>query len=272
MKIVGTRTYLEVRVGRHQSVEVLLHLRRSDVAWFQQNADFLRTELLDLLQSSVLPRLFADEMEQNNAALTKTKLPPKLGPGGIPMTVGEKNKTTTTTASTANSSSNNKRKRGLSKKKQAELKRQREEEERERRKNEKDIYYATGGTIRVAYRTEAVSSAGATLLFQEAEEQNDDDKNTDGEEATSKKKKQKKAKQQDDVRFRALKKLSKRLIIWCYPANAELPASEGFWRPEIIPMATLFRMPASEVETAATTPSNQQQQQQQKPVIDLLDD
>ena len=105
MKIVGTRTFLEVRVGRHQSVEILLHLRRCDVTWFRTNWNVLQTEFFDLLQSSVLPRLFATEMEINDAIITNTPLPPELGPGGIPMTIGEKNKTSKipTKTTTANS-------------------------------------------------------------------------------------------------------------------------------------------------------------------------
>jgi len=170
MKITGTRTYFEVRVGRYQSAEVLLHLRRSDVPWFQENGEVLQPELLRLLQSSVLPRLFANEIEQNHAAICHTKPPPNLGPGGVPITIGEKNtqkkKASAAKATTTNNNNinDNKRKRGLSKKKQAELKRQQEEAAREQRKNEKDIYYAMGETIRIAYRLEP-ASAGATLLL-----------------------------------------------------------------------------------------------------------
>ena len=253
MKITGTRTYFEVRVGRFQSAEVLLHLRRSDVPWFQQNGEVLQPELLRLLQSSVLPRLFADEIEQNHAAICHTKPPPNLGPGGVPITIGEKNtqkkKAAATKATTANNNTinDNKRKRGLSKKKQAELKRQQEEAAREQRKNEKDIYYATGETIRIAYRLEPASASGATLLFR-----NDDD--GDGDESSKK-----------HAGFRALKKLSKRILVWCYPANAEQPVSEGFLRPEVLPIASLFRMPASEVSATASTTTR-------KEVIVLEDD
>ena len=268
MKIVGTRTYLEVRVGRHQSVEILLQLRRCDVTWLQTNWDVLQTEFFDLLQWSVLPRLFATEMELNHASITRTQLPPELGPGGIPMTIGEKNKTsnkTTTNAPAAAANNNNKRKRGLSKKKQAELKRQRDEEERELCKNEKDIHYATGETLRIVYRTEPVRSSGATLLFHDItvsdEEKHSDDTNGGTDSKT-------KNREPHQIRLSALKKLSKRILVWCYPANAEQPASEGFWRPDVIPVASLFRMPASEV-AAANNIKNSRSNKKDK-VIDLL--
>ena len=263
MNIVGPRTYMEVRVGRYQSAEILLHLRRADVSWFRHNLDVLRAELLDLLQTSVLPRLLAHEVELHHAVITQTPLPPNLGPGGIPMTVGEKNNNKQKTGKEDNNNSSNninsnKRKRGVSKKKQAELKRQREEEERERRNNEKDIYYATGDTIRIVYRTEPIGSCGATLVFQ----QGLDEKEVPRSEA---------GKKQAGVRLRALKKLSKRILVWCYPANAELPASEGFWRPEVIPMASLFRMPASERAAVASknTTSNDKKQDE---IINVDDD
>ena len=260
MNIVGPRTYMEVRVGRYQSAEILLHLRRADVSWFRHNLDVLRAELLDLLQTSVLPRLLAHEVELHHAVITQTPLPPNLGPGGIPMTVGEKNNNKQKTGKEDNNNSSNninsnKRKRGVSKKKQAELKRQREEEERERRNNEKDIYYATGDTIRIVYRTEPIGSCGATLVFQ----QGLDEKEVPPSDA---------GKKQAGVRLRALKKLSKRILVWCYPANAELPASEGFWRPEVIPVASLFRMPASEVAAANNTKNSRSNKKDK--VIDLL--
>lgn len=236
MKITGTRTYLELRVGSHQSVEVVLQLRRADVPWFERNCSVLQPELFELLQTSVLPRLFASEIEENHAKITEQKPPPNLGPGGIEITIGEKNsKEQKKARATASNNNSNKRKRGLSKKKQAELKRQQEEAAREQRTKERDVYSAVGETIRIAYRLEA-ARAGATLLFR------NNNSNGNGKTGSG---------------FRALKKLSKRILVWCYPANAQQPVSEGFLRPEVLPIASLFRMPTSETTTANTKTSKE---------------
>jgi hypothetical protein len=207
MKVKGTRTFIEVRVGASQSAEVVLHVRQADIQWF--NCDDHFAELLSLLQTSVLPRMFAEEIEKNDAAHRKQKLPPDLGPGGIPITVGEKN--TAAIAASNNNKKPAKRKRGLSKKKQAELKRQEEQAERDRRKNERDVYYAVSDSLKIVYRLEGTSS-GATLLFGNTKKG-----------------------------FRQLKRLSKRILLWCYPVDADDNLEEGFLRPEIIPIASIFR-------------------------------
>lgn len=237
MKIAGTRTFLEVRVGAAlQSAEVVLHVRRADISWFNNDSkgnDYVVfQELLELLQASVLPRMFADEIEANNNAKTRhanQPLPPELGPGGIPVTVGEKN--SAAAAKKKNAAAPHgaaKRQRVMSKAKQAALKRLAQEAERQRRSNEKDVYYAASAHIQIAYRLEDISSSrssSATLLF--------------GREANGS--------------CCQLKKLSKRILLWCYPISLDndkgiVPTDEGFARPEFIPMASIFRAHKEDAE------------------------
>lgn len=239
MKITGTRTFLELRVGVRQSVEVVLHVRRADIVWFNSHSQELFPEVLDVLQVSILPRLLASEIEQahyrSSSSSSKRKVPPNLGPGGIPTGGGssERPKSQNNTKKPAAA-----RKLRMSKVKHAELKRQEMEAERLRRQSEKDVYYATTETIQVTYRLEAIAAAAAghssaTLLF-----------------GTTNK------------NFYELQKLSQRILLWCYPIQDEriVPTDEGFCRPELVPMASIFRLSPRE---------QQQQQQDEQEVIDI---
>lgn len=211
MKVVNPRTFLEIKVGQHQCVEIILHIRRSDILWFNDSDEDSRfEELLQLLESKVLPRMFQDELEKTTAELNKEELPPPLGPGGVP--IAEKNEIA------------KKRKRFNRKEAALELQR-REEEEKKQEKKEKDIHYAFGENIRLTYRLQTINQnvkepRTDTLVFS-------DDK--------------------AESKLTPLHKLSKRLLVWCYPRvpgsdpTAPDPPGGGFIRSEFIPTADLFR-------------------------------
>jgi hypothetical protein len=261
MKLQAGRTFLEVRVGSTQSAEVILHVRRQDMDWFNNNnnnsssrsdttdrccATATKTvatrslrddgdiqkkkstvELFGLLQRSVLPRMFADEVEAKDAAARKQTLPPELGPGGIPYAAGPvpnnkakgsfEGKQAMAAGAAAGTNKRPSWTGKRSKKLVAELRRRQEEENRTKRKDGKTIHYAVGDTMQLAYRlvdNTATAGAGATLLYN----------------ASSRR-----------PYFRSLTKLSKQIHVWCYPVDLELPVDEGFYRPEAIPLGSVFR-------------------------------
>jgi len=231
----GTRNFLEFRVGSNMSVECVVHLRRADLEWFnghrrrrQDNDEEPVSEqrgkkkaahnprleeIKILLQTSILPRMFSSEIEIENAKQMGIKnLPPELGPGGVPVQAGEKN--------TEYNSNGRKRKR-MTKKQFAEAEREKEKTE-ERKK--KDIYYVFGKQVRLAYRLQDFKSKPSeTLVF--------DNKNSG---------------QARDGRLRALSKVSKPILIWCFPIDDDkddFDSGASLVRPQFIPMAELFRHP-----------------------------
>lgn len=210
MKVVHPRTFLEIKVGHQQCVEIILNLRRSDIPWFNDSTEQDRfDELLKLLESKVLPRMFQDEVEEKAAELNNEQLPPLLGPMGIP--IAEKNE--------------NAKKRQRFNRKEAALELQRqEEEEKKRQKKEKDIHHAFGENMRLTYRCQNIKETRTeTLVFS-----NDTTEHN----------------------LVPLHKLSKRLLIWCYPRDPQSdptapdPPGGGFGRSELIPIADLFRNPS----------------------------
>ena len=315
MKVSQTRTYLEIKVGTRQCVEVLLFVRQADFAWFnqqsqpeqpaqqqqQQQQQDVFVEFLQLIQNNILPRMFHDEMEDTyyRYASSKQKAPPKhIGPGGIP--IAEKNNN-----SNINFFPTKKRKR-TSKKALAELKRLQQQQQQQgddddnnnnnnQTKKQKDVYYAFGEHMQLAYRLQEIkdsTSRAETLVFADDDnnnkkKKNGDDKNEDndndndhqkGTRETNKKRKRgndtttgsssrssSRSTAPDEKQisiaktqtgnFWLLKKLSKRILVWCYPivdrdestttTTSGIIMDAGFPRPEMIPISELFRRPLS---------------------------
>jgi hypothetical protein len=204
VKFLGCRTQFEVRVGRRHSVDVVLHIRREDMNRMRTAEKW--GEVLLLLQESILPRLFHDEIEISTARLDRKKLPPDLGIGGIPVITGEKNH--------------------LSRRKKASATDQGHQQQDPTKKH-KEIYYAFGKSVKLAYRLQETKSApSATFLVNEAA-------------------------QCRNKRYRLLSKLSKTICVWGYSCdviNSSGDCLEGAddvmlsaGRPELIPTAALFR-------------------------------
>jgi hypothetical protein len=207
------RTCLEFRVGKSHLVEVLLHLRRADWDWYQSNEQDISEELLELMEQSVLPRMFGEEIERYHAQRNPNMFPPEKS------TVGSKNK------KTKNNHQNTANKRKPRKGVKAKLPVQQPIVEEEK-KPDKDIYFSFGEILQLSYRRQPLSSnLGRTIFFKEG-----------------------------DAGFHDLPKLPDRLLIWCSkivdPENKTNPdpAGVGFYRPEMIPIASLFREPKDEAD------------------------
>jgi len=96
----------------------------------------------------------------------------------------------------------------------------------EKSKPRRDATHVTGDQLHLIYRIQPVRSHGANLSLVDEED--------------------------DILCFRQYPKLSKRFIVWCYPRESaedlfhDPTASGGFPRPELIPIASLFRQPKGE--------------------------
>jgi len=213
------RVCLDLKVGNSHLVEVILHLRRTDWEWYQSNHDEIEKELLNLVEESVLPRMFGDEIEAHHR-----KYNPQIFP---PQEVGAKNK---------NSKSNSKRSRKGPATSTA-ISKPIENPSMDEKKP-KDIYFAFGRTLQLAYRKQDLqvwNQFGSSLVFFKDTAVVDNNNN-----------------KKEDAEFHSLPKLSARLLIWCSKidqqniTNPDLD-NVGFFRQEMIPISALFREP-KEVE------------------------
>ena len=197
------RSCLDLRVGNSHVVEVLLHLRRADWDWYQRNQQDIEEELLELMEKSVIPRMFGELIEQYHAKRNPGLLPPEES------TIGSKNKKTAP-------GGKQKRKPRKGGKKTPSAKENAIKEE----KPEKDVYFSFGEILQLAYRRQPLASTRERTLFYK-----------------------------EDGTFRDHPKLPHRLLIWCskiidpqQKTNPD-PAGFGFFRPEMIPLSSLFREP-----------------------------
>jgi hypothetical protein len=255
---------MELRIGTrkngsslqtHQSVEVVLHVRRVDIPWCNQYG----TEICETLEKSILPRMFTPEIQDHVDSRQRI---PELGLGGIPISVGD---TTTTTSSEQHSSfalpkkkhkKSNHHPKKWTKKELVAQKKRLEAAERVQRKLQKDVFYADSEHLDMIYRLEPVPN-GATLVLVSNENNNN---NTSNHPSTQ-------------HYWQELEKLSKRIILWCYPTGTIFSETgelldEGFLRPEMIPVASLFRAPKQLLQQEVST-EQQQLSSLGKEVIDV---
>lgn len=156
--------------------------------------------------------------EAHYQAHPRAPRPPTLGRGGIPLWVGEQS--SSNTATKKGSKKGTKRKRAPAKAKGKAT--AQEDDEEDKKKPEKDVYYAFGKTLQLAYRCEDVSkSDSVSFTFR---------KNSDD----------------GDGILRQLDKLPKRVVAWVFPFDPTKPSEVdptdgGFPIPERIPIANLFR-------------------------------
>jgi hypothetical protein len=244
MKLTGTRVFLEVRVGPLHSVEVVLHVRASDRAWFESlsstNASGpLPVSLMDLLENSILPRWFTAEIVQDMSKhLLRKTPPPVLGPGGTQVVIGEANalaQQKKQQQEKQQQGKKGKRRRGGAKAAAAAAAAA-AEQQRIADAKKKDVYYAFSETMQIAYRLQEIAtkyqSVQPTLVFT------------------------------DKIKMQALIKLPRRILLWCSPPSErtnsineeESDKSGGFYRPEFIPMASIFRTPRDEQDDKEDQP------------------
>mmetsp|Transcript_21278 Transcript_21278/g.39700 ORF Transcript_21278/g.39700 Transcript_21278/m.39700 type:complete len:124 (-) Transcript_21278:535-906(-) len=92
------RSCLDLRVGGKSSshiLEVVLHLRRADFDWYDSHQFDITSEFLELLEGSVVPRMFGKEIEAYHRKNNPNFVTPEDYDGSIAR-VGSKNKNSTT--------------------------------------------------------------------------------------------------------------------------------------------------------------------------------
>jgi hypothetical protein len=205
---------LDLKVGRFHVVEVLLHLRLSDWEWYQSSHQAIEEELLSLLDQSVLPRMFGEEIESYHR-----KHNPRLFP---PEEVGAKNKDKTAKKNSHQNVKNSRKGATTA----AEVSKKKMENTCVEEKKPKDVYYAFGEMLQLAYRKQEMHAwnlVGSTIFFKEKLDE-------------------------EDAEFHDQPKLSGRLLVWCSKVDRQNrtnpdPDNLGFFRQEMIPISALFREP-----------------------------
>jgi len=133
------QSLVDLQVGETHLVEVMFHLRRKDWNWYHENEQDLEDELMDVLSTSVIPRMFGDILDDYHDALD----PDMNGEAG------SKNKKAAAKKAAAPNKTEDNKKRG----KKPTLA---ERALNSSRDDEKDLYFAFGESLQMAYQREAM--------------------------------------------------------------------------------------------------------------------
>jgi hypothetical protein len=226
------RTSIDVQVGKFHVLQVLIHIRKRDWKWYQDHAQDITEEFQELLQERVLPRMVGNEIEDFLRSKYPNVLPPpeedkvasknKKG-GNKKREIATAGKGKGKKAAAPNATFKNPKKRkGIV-------------DDDGSEKAEKDVYFSFGDIIQLSYRREPAMSY-KTIFF---EKKNPHAKAKEGSKTSAATK----------TPFRDYRRLSHRLLIWISKLDPDQKTNPdlqgiGFYRPEMIPISSLFRQPA----------------------------
>lgn len=236
-----SRNLIELQVGKKYIVQVQFHLRSCDLEWFNKTGEENIAQLLSLISKHILPSEFQEEIQHksrhgvNGKNNTEKKNPPPEGND-------KKRKASNATGGGKDKKMKTSRARNPSKKskesKNSRSAYKKKEEEKKTYLSTLGTKFLFGETLQITYRIKPIQSGHhATLTFIKPK-QNDEGK------LESKARKPKSAALST---FKYLQPLQKRVIIWCYPFDAMNPkhplmdTTDGFPRPEFIPISSLFK-------------------------------
>jgi hypothetical protein len=228
-------------VGKFHVLQLLIHLRKRDWKWYQENAQSISEEFQELLQERVLPRMVGNELEEYLHAKHPGVLVPLLEQEYSVGKVVAKNNKMKKQDTTVGSKSGRGKEAGKggtlatakprsnknSKKRKAYM-----QIEESNEKPEKGVYFSFGDIIQLSYRREPALSY--TTLFLSSNHVGVINKSSDT---------------RNNNPFTNYRKISCRLLIWVSKLDQDQktnpdPEGVGFYRPEMIPIPNLFRQPA----------------------------
>lgn len=230
----STRTSLELSVGEKNdlSVEVIVHLRRQDLKWWNDKVKSHQKQLFKVITLRILPEECSDDIEAWHS--TKTKKLKIDRQRGAKQHKQSKNDNT------------EEAKKKISKK-----------SSKKDKSDPPEFMYLYGDTIQLTYKIEDTSKSNSlTLLYNELSRKKSNRAPelivpTKQNGKTSKKRKKNSEKEKEEIEsdetmlFNYVHKIQKRIIVWCYPFDPNkptdpIPDGGGFHRTELIPIHSLF--------------------------------
>lgn len=261
-----TRHLFEVRVGQYHTIEVLLQIRQADLSWWNEDLRNNERQLHKLIGRRILPVECREEIEKFHSrrrqreerkasAHNEATVPNKKNA----VVVGEVN--LKKKASSRKRGSGNNEAKSRKKKTANDNKTNKKAEDAATKEKRSKLFsdpgtwvLAPGYTIQLCYRMEDIESSSATTLVFRTNKKSDilkseiasADTATTGEQTQN-------SLDEDDKKsvtlasFRRWTKLKKRINVWVFKFDPDNPCdlshSEGggFPRPDLIPMADIFR-------------------------------
>ena len=271
-----TRTLFEVRVGQYHTIEVLLQIRQADLSWWNEDIRNNERQLHKLLGRRVLPVECREEIEKfhtrrrqreerkaahNEATDSKKKHAVVVGE------VNLKKKASNRKRGSGNNETKSRKKQKAANDKTTGKKAAEDTTTKEKRSklfsDPGTWVLAPGYTIQLCYRMEDIESSSATTLVfrtnkksdvlkSETANANDGTDSNQGTDSATGEQTQNSSDEDDKklvtlASFRRWTKLKKRINVWVFKFDPDNPCdlshSEGggFPRPDLLPMADIFR-------------------------------
>lgn len=217
----GTRNLLELSFSGVFSIQVLVHLTASDVAWFNSDFEKHNSQLLSLISKDILPSACREEIESYYERRRR-----KIGSDAGKKEVKIKRRSKAT--ATSNDKTSNKTSSSLkhfTKKKTKETQVEKKSEVRSY-VDSMDTKWYFSDSIQIACQIKPIrTSHRASLIFSSHKESNTEKR------------------QRSLSSFKSFKPIPKIISIWCYPFenDPKSPSFSGFPRTELIPLSAVFK-------------------------------
>jgi len=226
----GTRNLIQLKVGKRHTIELQLHLRTCDIEWFNVDAKSKISQIFSLVSKSVMPEVLNNDEETpyNKGGSSKGKKPTiksNQNSKGIEKKRKATSKDTEAKAGGKNSKSQKVKQTSAG---QPSSSRAKKDEPKKTYLSTMETKYLFADSIQISYRVSSVQNSNrAVLTFEHSNEE----------------------KVQDKIlsTLESLRPLPKIILAWCYPfdpLNPKLPimdTTDGFPRPEFLPLSTLFK-------------------------------
>lgn len=272
-----TRHLFEVRVGQYHTIEVLLQIRQADLSWWNEDLRNNERQLHKLIGRRILPVECREEIEkfhsrrrqreERKAAHNEATVPNKKNA----VVVGEVNLKKKASSRKRSGSGNNETKSRKKKTANDNKTTKKAAEDAATKEKRSKLFsdpgtwvLAPGYTIQLCYRMEDIESSSATtlvfrtnkksdILKSDTSNANDGTDSNQGADTTTTGEQTQNSLGEDDKKsvtlasFRRWTKLKKRINVWVFKFDPDNPCdlshSEGggFPRPDLLPMADIFR-------------------------------
>ena len=258
-----TRRVYELQVGKYHIVEIIVHIRRVDLQWYNHDKTVWK-EIKELVQEMILPRMFQEEMEEFYRDKFPHKFPEQAesSTGGIGVeNIRNKRKHEGKGGGGGATGTNKKGKRGGKNQSSLFSNEQQQEQQQKLKEYKKKLdksYYAFGKNIQLRYKLEPISDGSltsssmlsstkitsaptsVTLLYSKKKMEDKKKEVVDD----------KKDKMYSSLRFDELVKLSHKVIISCFKNDEtndgfdqHQSQEQTFSAEEKIPLSSIFRSP-----------------------------
>jgi len=233
----GSRNFLQVRVGKTHTIQVLIHLRHTHLQWYNLNEDEYTRQILKIISRRVLPvECYEDinppKKEDATTKATTGASKKKKGPSNRKRKSDDVKKENFFKKST---------KKGKFKAKGKAMKANDDQVHLKERKylHSIDCKILYGDDLQITYKMEQIETRHFACLScvsqsssSNREHQTEEDKRT--------------TKSSRHVStFQSLRMIPKRIVLWCFPFDVMNPSDpnlelNGFVRPDMIPLSQIF--------------------------------